>query len=307
MSIVDFPSRQRPFRLLVVVVFAQVLLLAFQIKRDHDVRLMRLWAVEILTPVQRLTAWTIGGVRGGWRGYIDLRHTHAENDTLRKQVEQLVLRNRELESRTLEADRLAALLNFRDAHSEAPMLAAEVIGAGADSASRTLYINRGERDHIRRNMAVITPDGIVGKIVEVFPNNTSQILLITDKESGVGAMFTETRTHGVIKGTGDPNLRMEYVVNEEKLHPGELVVTSGEDRIYPKDLPIGVVTDFKSSNPFQAINVKSAARLDRLEEVIVLMTQQEITLKKPVDAVPAPDASPAAAAPQNPAPAPGKP
>jgi rod shape-determining protein MreC len=297
MSITDFPSRQRPFRLLVVVVFAQVLLLAFQVKREHDVRLVRLWAVEILTPVQRLTAWTIGGVRGGWRGYIDLRHTHAENDTLRKQVEQLELRNRELESRTLEADRLAALLNFRDAHTEAPMLAAEVIGAGADSASRTLFINRGDADHIRRNMAVITPDGVVGKIVEVFPNNTSQILLITDKDSGVGAMISQTRTHGVVKGTGDPALRMEYVVNEEKVFPGELVVTSGEDRIYPKDLPIGTVTDFKSGNPFQRINLKAAARLDRLEEVIVLMTQQEVSLKKPVDAVAAPDGALAAPAP----------
>ena len=100
------------------------------------------------------------------------------------------MRNRELESQAAEAQRLGALLNFRDAHPEAPMLAAQVIGASADPASHTLFINRGERDRLRNNMAVITPDGIVGKIVEVFPD-TSQVLLINDKDSGVGALFAD--------------------------------------------------------------------------------------------------------------------
>ena len=126
------------------------------------------------------------------------------------------MRNRELESQAAEGQRLASLLNFRNAHPEAYMLAAEVIGASADPTSHTLFINRGERDHVRRNLAVITPEGIVGKIVEVFPTS-SQVLLINDKESGVGALFAATRTHGVVKGSGDPNPRMDYIVNDEKV------------------------------------------------------------------------------------------
>ena len=84
------------------------------------------------------------------------------------------------------------------------MLAAQVIGASADPTSHTLFIDRGSRDHLRRDMPVITPEGIVGKIVEVFSNDTAQVLLIDDRDSGVGALFADTRTHGVVQGTADP-------------------------------------------------------------------------------------------------------
>jgi rod shape-determining protein MreC len=293
----EFPSRQRPFPLLVTVVLVQLLLLAFQIKRDNDVRLARVWAVETLMPLQRAASWSISTVHGGWRNYIDLRHTHAENEFLHAQMDKLQLQNRELESRAAEADRLAALLNFKQSHNDAPMLVAQVIGASADLASRTIFINRGEHDHLRRNLPVITPDGVVGKIVEVLPGS-AQVLLISDQNSGVGALFSETRTHGVVKGTSEPLLRLEYIANDEKVHVGELVVTSGEDKIFPKDLPVGMVTSVKQGNPFQVILVQPTARLDRLEDVIVLMSQQEVPLKKPAEVTEAPGAAPENAAPQ---------
>jgi rod shape-determining protein MreC len=130
------------------------------------------------------------------------------------------------------------------------------------------------------NMGVVTPDGIVGKIVEVLPN-TAQVLLINDKDSGVGALFSATRTHGVVRGSGDPEPRMDYVVNDEKVQVGDAIVTSGEDRIFPKDFPIGTVESAKPGNPFQVIRVQPSARLDRLEEVLVLLSQQEVVFKKP--------------------------
>jgi len=275
----DILSRHRPLALLAMVIFLQVLLLAFQIKREHDVRLVRYWAVQLLTPVERAGTWSFSKVGGAWSGYVGLRDTRAENERLKRELEKLSIRNRELESKAAEAQRLGLLLNFREAHPEAPMLAAQVIGASADPASHTLFINRGERDHLRRNLAVITPDGIVGKIVEVFPS-ASQVLLINDKDSGVGALFAETRTHGVVKGNGDPEPRMEYVENGEKVHPGEAVLTSGEDRIFPKGFAIGTVESAAPGNPFQVIHIQSAARLDRLEEVLVLLTQQELSPKK---------------------------
>jgi rod shape-determining protein MreC len=156
------------------------------------------------------------------------------------------------------------------------MIAAQVISASADPASHTVFINRGERDRLRRNQPVITADGIVGKVVEVFPS-TSQVLLINDKDSGVGALVVDTRTHGVVKGYGDPDPRMEYVVNDEPIHVGEVILTSGEDRIFPKGLMVGTVADTKPGNPFQVIHVQPAARLDRLEDVMVLLSQQELT------------------------------
>jgi rod shape-determining protein MreC len=279
----DILSRHRPLSLLAGLILFQVLLLAFQIKREHDVRLVRYWAVQLLTPAERAGTWSFSRVGGIWSGYIGLRDTRAENQRLKAEVEQLRMANRELESRAAEGQRLAVLMNFREAHPEAPLVAAQVIGASADPTSHTLFINRGERDHIRRNLAVITPDGVVGKIVEVFPSS-AQVLLINDKESGVGALFAGTRTHGVVKGSADSNPHMEYVVNEEKVQPGEAVLTSGEDRIFPKDLPIGTVESAKAGNPFQTIRLQPAARLDRLEEVLVLMSQQELVPKKTEEA-----------------------
>jgi rod shape-determining protein MreC len=297
-------TRHRPLALLAAVVLAQVLLLAFQIKRAHDVRLIRYWAVELISPVERAGTWTFSRVGGFWSGYVALHNARAENRRLQSELDQLRLRNAELETQAAEGQRLSALLGFRDAHAEAPMLAAQVIGASPDPASLTLFINRGERDHLRRNMPVITPDGIVGKVVEVFPA-TAQILLITDKDSGVGALFAESRVHGVLKGTGDPQPRMEYIVNTEKIHAGDLLLTSGEDRIFPKGLLVGKVADAAQGNPFQVIHVEPAAHLDRLEDVLVLLTQQELAPKKvdesPVVATPESPAQTAAPAAQPPA------
>jgi rod shape-determining protein MreC len=186
-----------------------------------------------------------------------------------------------------------------------------VIGSSADPTSHTLFINRGEHDRLRVNMGVVTPDGIVGKIVEVLPN-TAQVLLINDKDSGVGALFSASRTHGVVRGSGDPEPRMEYVVNDEKVLAGDAIVTSGEDRIFPKDFPIGTVESAKPGNPFQVIRVQPSARLDRLEEVLVLLSQQEVVFKKPEAPVaataaagaPAAGATPAKTATANPSAAP---
>jgi rod shape-determining protein MreC len=287
-------SRHRPLSLLAVLILAQVLLLAFQIKRENNVRLVRYWTVQTLTPVERVGTWSFSKIGGVWSGYIGLRDARSENARLQKELDQLRIRNRELESQAAEGQRLAALLNFRSVHPEAAMLVAEVIGASADPTSHTLFINRGEHDRVRRNLAVITPEGIVGKIVEVFPS-TSQVLLINDKDSGVGALLATTRTHGVVKGSGDPNPHMDYIINEEKVQAGDKILTSGEDHIFPKDLPIGTVENAKPANPFQSISIAPAARLDRLEEVIVLLSQQELTPKK-ADEAPASTAAKSAAA-----------
>jgi rod shape-determining protein MreC len=103
------------------------------------------------------------------------------------------------------------------------------------------------------------------------------VLLITDRESGVGALLASTRTHGVIKGTGNPLLWMDYVSTEEKVTAGEQVLTSGEDRIFPKNLPVGWVASTKGGFPFQTIEVTPAAHLDRLEEVLVLLSEKPFT------------------------------
>jgi len=281
---IGMPSRHRSLTLLAAVVLGQVLLLAAQIKRERQVRLIRVWAVELISPLQRIGAWTIHGAQHGWGGYIGLRRAQQENEAMRAELDRLKVRNAELEGRALEADRLEALLNFHTTHQEVPMIAASVIGASPDSGSQVLYINKGSRDGLRRDMGVITPDGVVGKILAVYPD-TSQVLRLDDKESGVGALLSGTRTQGPVKGTGAPLLSLDYISNDEKVTEGQAVLTSGQDRIFPKDLPVGTVVDFVSDpkTPFMRIRVRPAAHLDRLEDVLVLETRQELNLKKEAD------------------------
>ncbi len=292
---IAIPSRHKSLTLLAGVVVAQVLLLAVQIKRERQVRLIRVWAVELISPLQRIGSWTIQSALHGWGGYIGLRSAQKENDAMHSELDRLKVRNAELEGRALEADRLAGLLKFHTAHPETPMLAARVIGGSPDAGSLVVNIDRGSRDGIRRDMGVITPDGVVGKIFAVYPD-ISQVLLLGDKDSGVGALLADTRTQGPVKGIGEPLLLLEYISSDEKVTVGEAVLTSGQDRIFPKDLPLGQVVDYvvDPKTPFMKIRVKPAAHLDRLEEVLVLQTRQELNLKKEPDAVTAPAASQAA-------------
>jgi rod shape-determining protein MreC len=280
---VAIPSKHKSLALLGGILLLQVLMLAVQIKRDERGRLIRVWAISAAYPFERSGAWGFGKIRGVWDHYFALRTTEQENEALRIENDALKLTISELQSRAAEADRLANLLSFKQQHEKVPMVGGRVIAASAGTASRTIEIDRGERDGIRRNMAVITPDGAVGKVIEVY-RDTAQVLLLTDKEGGAGAMLVTTRTQGPVGGTGEPTMQMKYVATEENVAIGERIVTSGMDKIFPKDIPIGTVVEVKNGTPFKMIRVQPAAKLDKLETVVVLLTQEPVEFKSEAQA-----------------------
>lgn len=294
---VTIPSRHRSLVLLAGVILLQVLLLAVQIKRDSQGRLIRVWTVGAVSPLERAGSYSFGWFRNVWHHYFALQKTTKDNEQLRREIDALKLQNAQLQGKAAEADRLALLLNFRQAHADVPMLGARVIGASAGTASLTIQLDRGERDGIRKNMGVITPDGVVGKVIEVYANS-SQVLLLTDKESGVGAMLADSRIQSPVGGQGEPLLTMKYVANDDSVNVGERVVTSGMDRIFPRDLPVGTISEIKPGNPFKQIRVKPAADLERLEEVIVLLTLHPLELKKEAEPAEAQSSTPGTANPQ---------
>jgi rod shape-determining protein MreC len=277
---VGIPSRHRSLFLLGGVVLLQVLLLAVQIKRDSQGRLIRVWTVGAVSPFERAGAHGISHIRDTWNHYFALQNTSRENEQLKRENGALKLQITQLESKAGEADRLGALLKFRQTNVDVPMVSARVIGGSADSASLTIYLDRGERDGIRRNMGVITPDGVVGKVIESY-KDTAQVLLLTDKDSGVGAMLADSRVQKPVGGTGDQLLILKYISNEDNsVNPGDRIVTSGMDRIFPRDLPVGTIADIKPGNTFKQIRVRPAANLERLEEVFVLLTMKPLEMKK---------------------------
>jgi rod shape-determining protein MreC len=265
------PSRHKSIFLLAGVVLLQVLLLALQIKRDSEGRLIRVWTVGAFSPFERAGNHGIGHLRETWRHYFALQNASRENEQLRHENDDLKMQVNQLQSKANEADRLALLLNFHKSHENVPMLGARVIATSAGTASATIMLDRGSKDHLKKNMGVITPEGVVGKIVEVY-DNTSEVLLLTDKDSGVGAMLGNSRVQSPVGGAGEPLLVMKYVANDDVVNVGERVVTSGMDKIFPRDLPIGTITDIKPGNPFKSIRIRPSAHLERLEEVIVLLT-----------------------------------
>jgi len=140
-------------------------------------------------------------------------------------------------------------------------------------------------------MAVITPDGAVGKVIETY-RDVSQVLLLTDKEGGVGALLVASRIQSPIGGTGDPTLTMKYVPAEDTVNVGEKIVTSGMDKIFPRDIPVGTVIEVKPGYPFKQIRVMPSARLDRLEEVIILLSLQPLAFKQDAEPPSSPPATP---------------
>jgi len=280
---VAIPSRHKSLVLLAGVILIQVLALAIQIKaraaQVDQTGVIRGWTVGFVSPFERTGAWTVEKVRGAWDHYFALSDTAKENERLREENQSLKLQVNDLQTKAEEGGRLAALLEFRQSHREIKMIPARVIGTSAEPASQVVYVDRGARDGIKKDMGVITPDGVVGKVSEVY-GSAAQILLLSDKESGVGAMLADSRIQSPVGGMGEPLLNMKYVAADDEVKTGERVVTSGMDRIFPKDLPVGTVVEVKPGMPFKKIRVRPAANLERLEEVIILPSLESFEMMR---------------------------
>jgi len=270
-------SRYRNVTILVAVLFAQVLGLAVQVRRstqDESTRLIRVWAVDAVTPFEKGIVWFQSSVTNVWRSYFYLRGVRQENRELKQEIERLRIEQVRLNQDAEQARRLQALLGFREQFIS-KTLAAQVIGSSGSEQSRSIYIDKGSRDGIKPDMAVITAEGVVGKVLRVF-RATSQVLLLNDQTSGVGAILEKSRLQGVLRGTPLGEVVLEKVMSDETVPPGERVLTSGGDQIFPKGLPVGTVTKVSpGSELFLNIRVKPAADLNRLEEVLVITEQEE--------------------------------
>jgi rod shape-determining protein MreC len=270
-----------PYRnliVLVTVLFAQVLGLAVQVKRTSDsepTRLIRVWAVGAVTPFEQGLHWLQTSTSGIWHNYLYLRGVRAENRDLKQQIQQMRLEQARVSQDAEQAHRLQALLEFKEQFISQTM-AAQVIGWSGSEQSRSIYIDKGAREGLKPDMAVITRDGIVGKVLQVFGSNAlersvSQVLLINDQTSGVGAILDQTRLQGILRGTPSGDVVLEKVMSDETVPVGEMVLTSGGDGIFPKGLPVGKVTKVSpGSELFLNIRVRPAANLSRLEEVLVV-------------------------------------
>src|ERR1700747_370957 len=274
-------GRYRNLIILVLVLFLQVLGLAVQVKRsaeNESTRLIRIWTVDTVTPFEKMLVRIQTSPSGIWHNYFYLRGVRAENRELKAEIERLRLQQVRLSEDAEQARRLQALLGFKEQFIS-QTVAAQVIGSSGSAQSRSIYIDKGAREGVKTDMAVITADGVVGKVLHVY-HSTSQVLLIDDQSSGVGALLEKSRLQGVVRGTRSGEVVLEHIMSDNPVQAGEVVRTSGGDRIFPKGLPVGTVSQVGNGpDLFLTIRVRPAANLSKLEEVLVVtkLVEQEPT------------------------------
>ena len=209
-----FLNRYRNITVLLLVIFAQLLLLAVQVKNDQDVRIIRVWTVTAVTPVARVAEGLRGGSIGFLKNYFLLRDQEAENRRLRQELGRLKLDNIFLRNELNTADRAKALQVFQ-ARTPSRTVAATVIGSGAGTSSKVVFVDTGSVSGVQRGMAVVTHDGIVGKVIGAYPT-ASEVLLMTDPDFAAG-VISQNGIRGTLKGQGTPMCKVDYVPLEEKV------------------------------------------------------------------------------------------
>jgi rod shape-determining protein MreC len=269
MAIADI--RQRPGVVLGAALLLHVVLISAQVNTASGIPILQVVTFGGFAELQRATMATVNGVRGMWTGYIALQRVRDENAELKQQLQALQVRLQQERAEAQRTDNLRQLLELRE-RANLDTVAAEVIAGPADPDFRTVTIDKGSSDGLATDMAVISPAGVVGRLI-LPSRRASKVQLLIDRNAAAGALIERTRVQGVVMGLGDGTLKMQYVPGTADVKTGDLVVTSGIDGIYPKGFVIGTIDHAdRGLGAYHEITVRPAADFARLEEVLIVRT-----------------------------------
>ncbi len=263
--------RYRRALILTSALLVSFILMSLQVRRDTAVvNMTRQGLVFIMSPFIKVTAVTVQGITDVWRDYVDLRALQEENKRLRRETVTLKRRVDQLEEQALETQRLERLLDMRQT-PQAEFLTARVVGKDATNWFKTILLDRGSQEGVRRNQPVLAPDGLVGRVVEVTPTS-AKVQLLTDPVSSVGGLIQRTRVTGIVSGNLGAGARVRYLPLLADVVGGDEVVTSGMGGVFPKGIAIGkiLLVERRSGALFQEATLRPAVDLSRLEEVMIL-------------------------------------
>lgn len=223
----------------------------------------------VTLPIEALAALD-RSLRDVWEGYVALHEVHEENLRLRREVELLHHQNSRLREAASASQRLTALLEFKG-RAASQTIAAQVIGREVTNWYRAVMVNKGKGDGVRVEMGVITPAGVVGRVVKT-TSSASMVLLVTDPNNAITGLIQRTRDEGIVEGTAQGLARMKYLPLLSTVRAGDRVVTSGLTGGFPRGLPIGVITSINKMEGelFQSAEIVPDADLARLEEVLIV-------------------------------------
>jgi rod shape-determining protein MreC len=264
-------NKERAVLVTIPLLILHLALLSLQIQGPSGTLLFRTWVLTAQTPVVAVSSMITGSVRHVWSSYVWMVGARAENQQLQEAVRKLSLVNSSYEQERQENARLRRLLTMT-ASMPYKTLGARVVARTPSFLSNVIYIDRGSKDGVRNDKPVISGDGIVGRTVLV-SRSQSQVQLITNPDASVGVILERTRIPGVLRGSGDLLLDLNYIGNSERVEIGDVVVSSGLDGIFPKGLSIGRVVDVrKGKGVFRSIKVQPYLDFMRVEEVSVILT-----------------------------------
>lgn len=274
-------AQRRPHLLLFLLLSFHLILMASAVRGARGVSILEETLLSLAAPFLKAAAWTSDGLASVWHGFVDLRGVESENRRLRAEVGTLQLEARTAEESKQEVQRLRDLLDLRDEAGRGARAARVVARSGAGSA-RVVLLGSGSAQGIARNQAVITPNGVVGRVIEAAPG-MAKVQTLLDPNSGVAALIQRTRVQGILIGAGDDTCRLEFVSGLARVEVGDVVVTSGLDDIHPKGAILGVVSEVGEVKGLtRVVKVRPEVDFQRLEEVLVL------TSKAPIAAAEAP-------------------
>lgn len=261
-------SRYRNLTVLLVVVVTQLLYLAWQVKSNRDERLIRVWAVSAVTPMAGIVEAVRHNTIGFLEDYFILLDVREQNRHLKSDNDKLRMENVYLRNQLNTAEHAEALTLFQK-KTPSKTVAAQVIGNSTVATAKAVFIDRGQTSGILKGMAVVTPEGIVGKVTAVYPL-VSQVLLVTDPTFKVGIESQKGHVHGVLDcATG--KCMVEQIQNEDKVDPGEWFFTSGEDRIFPRGFPVGTVVSSKAGQGMRDVALNLSGAPGGVEQVLVVL------------------------------------
>ena len=294
---------QRPLLILAGAVVIHIILISAQVSTTAGIPFIQVITFGAFAEVQRGTMKSFDSVRGVWTGYFALRNAQTENERLKRDLQTLQVQFQQERAEAQRTESLRQLLELRK-RTELATVASEVIAGPATPEFRDMTIDKGGSDGVNRDMAVISPAGVVGRVILPSPR-ASRVQMLIDRNAAAGAMIERTRAQGIVIGQGD-SLRMDYVSGTSDIKVGDLVVTSGIDKIYPKGFLIGIVeVANRGQGSFYEVTVRPAVDFSRIEEVLVVttpppaITAEQIAAEAAKLAAAAPPAPPAPEAPQN--------
>jgi len=232
-------------------------------------------AISLIAPFQEAVSRSIRFVKDIWIHYFFLVETAKENDNYKEALSHSVEIKNLYKELKLSNTRLRSLLDFQKTITN-KVIAAEVIGKDPSPWFKTIMVNKGKDDGVKKGSAVVIPEGIVGQVAEVSAHN-SKVLLIIDPNSAVDALVQTSRARGIIKGGFADRCVFKYVLRKKGIAVGDTVVSSGLDGVFLKGLPVGRVSGvFKpNSGIFQEVTVIPCVDFEKLEEVLIVLNPEK--------------------------------